>query len=1251
MKAWSRGQVAQGSSRSTLNREAAKTSIGSTSTHDGCLPARVTPKIMHWQQTDRALSLLASLLLVFGALVSVPQVAQAVSPNELEQLEVLYNNAGGNNWVDKSNWRFDFLSAAPNPCSENWYGITCDGQGQYITKIQLSNNNLDGKIEDILLYKFEFLQVFDVSYNTIRGGFPEFEETGWAGRPGAITHKAGEDTPSGVTTPQLAPPLIEFYVDHNQLTGSIPSLDSLTSLQVFSAGFNQLTGTAPAAPMNLSQGQSSLCPNQLSNTTSTSWDVATGIYPWHSACVTGVPDPDPDPNPNPDPNPDPDPNPNPNPDPNPNPIPDPEPQITNTVDDGFDPGADDEVRALAVQADGRILVGGQFTMIAGESRQRLARLLSDGHIDPNFAQTNVGDAVEAIVVQQDGKVVVGGRFVTVGGQTRMHVARFNSNGSVDSSYSPNIGGDVYALVLQPDGRIVVGGSFAQVNGLVTPGIARLNTDGSVDATFQGAIDGSVSALALQPDGSLVVGGAFAQVNGNARRNLARVRSDGTLDWRFSPEPDGAVSSVVLQPDGSIVAGGSFSVMGGKAFPNLARVRGNGRVDSSFAPRVESPVFAVLQQADGKLVVGGDLTGVGGQPRAHVARINLDGSLDHGFSPGSRGTVRALAQQADGGVLLGGGFDEVASEPRDRLARVYPDGSLDNTLDVAVSAQVEYAGVQPDGRLLLAGVFEQVAGQTEHRLARIWPDGRVDDSFSPVLGGAISANATATLPDGRVLVAGSFEMAGDQLANNVARLNADGSVDTTFTASADSWIKTLTVQVDGKVLIAGNFEHVNDTPRPGLARLNTDGSLDTTFVPATQPIIHSIIPIANGKLLIGGSFTEVGGITRNYLARLNADGSLDPTFDARIAAQQYFAVWAMLLQPDGKVVVGGRFETIAGQTRSGLARLDANGSLDPAFHPAIGQSSRTVLTLAARTDGKLLVGGGYETVAGVARNDLAILNQDGSVDAVWRADTDGFVTTVAVQADGKLLVAGAFNEVSGQVRNNLARAAFPDAALQSLHLTANGTEPGNVTWSRAGTSPELSSPPTLLFSLDGVQFDVEGLMQRQGNAWRYNDWVPPLNQNFWLRTHARTSMGRSNGGLIESTRLAFVGFSDLQVENLSRTSIAGESGWRFDLVNRAPSDADDIVIVTDADTVGRMAFLPVCTTNSANGAVSVRCERPSELGIQCDTVAMGERECSIASLSAGASRTFFVRPADSSEPTIPLTILVNGTVAGQQPLTP
>ena len=140
--------------------------------------------------------------------------------------------------------------------------------------------------------------------------------------------------------------------------------------------------------------------------------------------------------------------------------------------DGFDPNANDDVIALAVQADGKILVGGFFTFIGGQTRNFVARLNPDGSLHTSF-DPNANGVVFALVVQADGKILVGGAFSSIGGQTRNNIARFNPDGSLDTSFNPNANSNVYALAVQADGKILVGGFFTFIGGQTRNRIARL----------------------------------------------------------------------------------------------------------------------------------------------------------------------------------------------------------------------------------------------------------------------------------------------------------------------------------------------------------------------------------------------------------------------------------------------------------------------------------------------------------------------------------------------------------------------------------------------------------------------------------------------------------------------------------------------------------------------------------------------------------------------------------------------------------
>src|SRR5438309_1751966 len=154
--------------------------------------------------------------------------------------------------------------------------------------------------------------------------------------------------------------------------------------------------------------------------------------------------------------------------------------------DGFDPNANGTVRVVVVQPDGKILIGGNFTTLspnggATVTRNRIARLNPDGTLDIAFDPSANGE-VDAIAVQADGKILVGGVFSSIGGQTRNRIARLNASTGLADSFDPNANGQVLAIAVQADGKILAGGQFNSIGGQTRNNIARLDpTTGSADA--------------------------------------------------------------------------------------------------------------------------------------------------------------------------------------------------------------------------------------------------------------------------------------------------------------------------------------------------------------------------------------------------------------------------------------------------------------------------------------------------------------------------------------------------------------------------------------------------------------------------------------------------------------------------------------------------------------------------------------------------------------------------------------------------
>jgi uncharacterized delta-60 repeat protein len=322
------------------------------------------------------------------------------------------------------------------------------------------------------------------------------------------------------------------------------------------------------------------------------------------------------------------------------------------------------------------------------------------------------------------------------------------------------------------------------------------------------------------------------------------------------------------------------------------------------------------------------------------------------------------------------------------------------------------------------------------LVRILDDdrsGSVVVSFPPSESGARRVGAIALLPDGRMICGGRFtNNAGIRLAG-IVRLEADGRFDPTFKPAEISItsvpepglfpgsVGRIVLQDDGKILFGGEFAFVNGEPRNHLARLHSDGALDTEFNPVPGPngSVADLAITEDGRIVIGGDFKLVNGSPRNFVARLNENGSLDETF-APIPGPDLYGVWSLALQPDGKLVIGGFFSTVDGVARNNVARLRTDGTVDVRFGTESGVDS-VVTTLILLPDGKVLIGGLFNRVNGVARPKIARLDSNGRLDSSFLPPAfDAEVLDLAVLPDGRVLVGGAFRNPDGLQSSFLVR---------------------------------------------------------------------------------------------------------------------------------------------------------------------------------------------------------------------------------------
>ncbi len=356
-----------------------------------------------------------------------------------------------------------------------------------------------------------------------------------------------------------------------------------------------------------------------------------------------------------------------------------------------------------------------------------AQTNSPGALDPAFSATLNNFSVYAVAVQPDGKVLVGGDFTRLNGLTCNSLARFNANGSADAAFNAGAGADdnVRALAVQTDGHIIIVGDFTSINGAGWHGVARLNEDGSYDASFAQFVgqNGRVMAVAPQPDGKILIGGTFTQVNGVTHNYLARLNANGSLDTSFNAQADSYIYALALRSDGRILAGGDFAKLNNVSHKYVAQLNADGSLDASFTAEMDLTVRALALQTNGQAVIGGSFSEVNGAWQGGVARLNPDGSRDATFTASTSGTVYAVAVQPNGKIIVAGRFSNVNSIARNNLARLNATGQLDLTFDAGAGPDntVQAMALQSDGELVIGGDFATVNFTDRTHVARLFGD--------------------------------------------------------------------------------------------------------------------------------------------------------------------------------------------------------------------------------------------------------------------------------------------------------------------------------------------------------------------------------------------------------------------------------------------------------------------------------------------------------------------------------------------------
>jgi len=769
------------------------------------------------------------------------------------------------------------------------------------------------------------------------------------------------------------------------------------------------------------------------------------------------------------------------------------------------------VSAIAAQTNGRVLIGGSFSLGGGKP-SHLARLNADGSLDTNF---NIGSGpssnVAAIAVQPDGKILIAGAFEAVNGIPRTNFARLNTDGSLDLGFNAtNIPtAPAQTLAIQPDGKVLTGSPYSQpCCSSPLNAIARYRPDGSLEVVSSFPSNrgvsrtfGTITSILVEPDERILVAGLYLTQGGGTHGGgfVAKLDSDLSVDTNFTatfynPTTVGVANALLLQPDGNILVGGNFIEINRTTPRNhIARLKPDGSVDTSFDPGtgMDGAISSMAFQEDGKFLVAGQFLSADGYPRNHIARLHPHGSVDTGFNIGAGPDEVVSSVVAVGDwIYAGGDFSSINGVQRQGVARLYRDcqsdivaftassvrvtefepaalltlmrtGCGDNSISlhyatsdgtaingadfVNVSTNVQFApgekqrivpipiidGTQYKPPRAFAVTLSNpgggaILGAPNTLVVTIYDDegpGSLDPALNSVPGTDLAVHAVAAQADGKEIIGGAFTLLNHQDRSFLARLNPDGSSDATFllTPGPDGPVNAIALQPTGEIFIGGSFTNVNATRRRAIARLKNDGSVDMSFDPGSGVLnggsagtVRTVALQADGKLLMGGVFDTVRGIPRSAIARLHGDGTLDEGFLPPSPGGECNDAKVITLQPDGKIIVGGCF---TGQRH--LFRLNTDGSPDAGFVPIDTSTFYDVASMALQSDGRIVL---RQFSPRFDRMLLVRLNPDGTLDPSISAILDRYSTVQAilVQPDGKFVLAGNFTHVNGIPRNNIAR---------------------------------------------------------------------------------------------------------------------------------------------------------------------------------------------------------------------------------------
>lgn len=734
-------------------------------------------------------------------------------------------------------------------------------------------------------------------------------------------------------------------------------------------------------------------------------------------------------------------------------------------------------------SDGKILIEGD---------RELRRLNADGSLDYTFINVfDLSSTLHTMAVQSDGKILISGYLKNLDGSFFGYFARLNADGTIDPTFKGERDASVSSIYIRQDGKILITGYFEEYNKSSITGIALLNSDGTLDSSFKSSLtlqDLYVNNCAIQADNKIILSGNLKFDDGYATK-ITRLNSNGSIDSNFKPGsgPNDRIEKLIILSSGKILIAGDFTAYNGQTINNYARLNTDGTLDSGFNPGSGSrniyfstvTISSLKELSDGKIIISCFSSTYNGKTALGLFQIKADGSFDKNITTTSLIYTEGIELLKNGKLLVYGSFQSVNDKPRNRIFLLNADYSLDvdfNPGDGADGGISDFV-LLPNGKIVIVGSFTSYNQSRSWGIARLLNNGSLDPSFNigtafAGIGSETSVSAIVRQEDGKFIIVGGFSFFNGKPANKILRLLSDGSFDEAFNSGtgSDQYINCVKVRPDGKIMIAGIFTSYNGERVNNIARLNSDGTLDESFNPGDGPDLNisDIEVMPDNKVLMVGRFTNFDSNPANRIVLLNDDGSIDPEFKSGTGADE--EINCITLDKD-KIYLGGSFDSFNGYSSDGIVRLNKDGSTDREFSVQyLPGNNIGVRNITVQPNGKILTTSPFKR-----------LNYDGSIDNDFNLNSRDYINKLIIQPDGKFIVGGDFQFYNYTMVGNICRieggdittpsGIFSTKDFQSFSSVYPNPTTDNLNFTISGTSGEYNLS---IYSITGVEMFNAGI---------------------------------------------------------------------------------------------------------------------------------------------------------------------------------